>query len=82
MAWVHLHLLNMYESQEQGPGVSYKTRDGKEEWTPVVRKRRKGRRHVSGSSKSDNDGSKVDVSCSRLVRYEVHDETPGLTVFS
>ena len=69
-----------YESREQGPGVSYKTKDGKEEWTPVVR-RRKGRRHVSGSSESDSDGSKVDVSCSRLVRYEVRDETPGLTVF-
>ena len=82
MALVHLHLLNMYESREQGPGVSYKTRDGKEEWTPVVRKGRKGRRHVSGSSESDSNGSKVDVSCSRLVRYEVHDETPGLTVFS
>jgi len=50
-------------------------------WTPEVRRRRKGRRHVSGSSKSDSDGSKVDVSCSRLVRYEVRDETPGLTVF-
>ena len=69
-----------YESREQGPGVSYKTKEGKEEWTPVVR-RRKGRRHVSGSSESNSDGSKVDVSCSRLVRYEVHDETPGLTVF-
>jgi len=51
--------------------VSYKTRDGKEDWTPVVRRRRKGRRHVSGNSESDSDGSKVDVSCSRLVRYEV-----------
>ena len=40
----------------------------------------KGRRHVSGSSESDSDGRKVDVSCSRLVRYEVCDETPGLTV--
>ena len=60
--------------------MSYKTKDGKEEWTPVVR-RRKGRRHVSGSSESDSDGSKVDVSCSRLVRYEVRDETPGLAVF-
>ena len=30
---------------------------------------------------SDSDGSKVDVSCSRLVRYEVRDETPGLAVF-
>ena len=71
-----------YESREQGPGVSYKTKDDKEEWTLVVRRRKKGRRHVSGSSESDSDGNKVNVSCSRLVRYEVRDETPGLTVFS
>ena len=39
-----------YESREQGPGVSYKTRDGKEEWTPVVRKKQKARRHESSES--------------------------------
>ena len=66
-------LLMLYHS------VYYKTRDSKEEWTPVVRKRKKGRRHVSGSSESDSDRSKVDVSCSRLVRYKVCDETPRLT---
>ena len=69
-------LLMLYHS------VYYKTRDSKEEWTPVVRKRKKCRRHVSGSSESDSDRSKVDVSCSRLVRYKVRDETPGLAVFS
>ena len=69
-----------YERREQGPGVSYKTKDGKEEWTPVVRKKRKARKRCE-SSESDSDGSKVDVSCSRLVRYEERDETPGLTVF-
>ena len=30
---------------------------------------------------SDSDGSEVDVSCSRLVRYEERDKTPGLTIF-
>ena len=73
-----------YESQKQGPGVSYKTGDGKEEWTPVVGRKRKPRerRHESSNSDSDSDGSKVDVSCSSLVRYaERHDQTPGLTVF-
>ena len=54
-------------------------RDGKEEWTPVVKRKRKPRR--SESSGSDSDGSEVDVSCSRLVRYEERDKTPGLTVF-
>ena len=49
-------------------------------WTLHSRRRRKGRRHVSGCSESDSDGSKVDVSCSRLVRYEVRYETPELTV--
>jgi len=33
-----------YESREQEPGVSYKTRDGKEEWTPVVRKEKEGKK--------------------------------------
>ena len=72
-----------YESQEQGPGVSYKTGDEKE-WTPVVGRKRKPRerRHESSDSDSDSDGSEVDVSCSRLVRYvERRDQTPGLTVF-
>ena len=68
-----------YERREHRPGVSYKMRDGKEEWTPVVRRKRKPRR--SESSGSDSDGSEVDVSCSRLVRYEERDKTPGLTVF-
>jgi hypothetical protein len=64
--------------------VSYKTGDGKDEWTPVVRRKRKPRerRHESSDhSDSDSDGSEVDVSCSRLVRYEERDQTPGLTVF-
>ena len=28
-----------------------------------------------------SDGSVVDVSCSRLVRYEERDKTPGLAIF-
>ena len=52
--------------------MSYKTRDGKKEWTPrhTSGEKEKRRRHVSESSESDSDGSKVDVSCSSLVRYE------------
>ena len=69
-----------YENREQGPGVSYKTREGKEEWTPVIRKKRKARRRCE-SSESDSDGSVVDVSCSRLVRYEEREKTPGLAIF-
>ena len=42
---------------------------------------RKKRRHASESSESDSDGSEVDVSCSRLVKYEECDGTPGLAVF-
>ena len=60
--------------------MSYKTREGKEEWTPVIRKKRKARRRCE-SSESDSDGSIVDVSCSRLVRYEERDKTPGLAIF-
>ena len=59
--------------------MSYKTRDGKEEWTPVVKKKQTARR--CESSESDSDGSKMDVSCSRLVRYEKRNVTQGLTVF-
>ena len=66
-----------YENREQGPGVSYKTMEGKEKWTPVIRKR-KARR--CESSESVSDGSVVDVSCSRLVRYEKRDKTPGLAI--
>ena len=67
-----------YENREQGPGVSYKTREVKEKWTPVIRKKRKARR--CESSESDSDGSVVDVSYSRLVRYEERDKTPGLAI--
>ena len=67
-----LNLLNCfdvtYENHEQGSGVNYKTREGKEERSPVVRKKRKARR--CEDSESDSDESVVDVSCSRLVRYD------------
>ena len=64
-----------YESREQVSGVSYRTQDGKEEWTPVVKRKRKIRMR---GSQSDSDESEVDVSCSRLVQYEEREGLPGL----
>ena len=43
-------------------------------------KEKEGQKKIE-SSESDSDGSVVDVSCSRLVRYEERDKTPGLTIF-
>ena len=62
----------LYESRNSIPGVSYTTPDGKDEWTPVKRRRSIERESSSAS------GSEVDVSCARVV--EKHKGTPGLKV--
>ena len=74
-----------YESRNYVPRVSYKTLEGEEQWTPVIK--RKGRVKVRrsdeidpGSDSSDN-GSDVDVSCSRLVEYEKREGVPGLKIY-
>ena len=51
------------------PGVSYKTSAGKEQWTPVVRRKRIKQR-VCEDTDSDSSGSEIDVSCSRLMEYQ------------
>ena len=73
----------VYEKHECVPGVSYRTLDGKEGWTPVVKKRRIKKRRTSKSSESESDesGSEIDVSCSRLVKYEKREGTPGLMIY-
>ena len=53
-----------YESRNYTPGVSYKTLEGLEQWTPVVRRKRTKQR-VHTDTDSDSSGSEVDVSCSR-----------------
>ena len=58
------------------PGVSYKSADGRDEWTPVTR-RKSAMKNLEGES-SESD-SEVDESCSRKVEYEKHDGVPGLS---
>ena len=70
-----------YDSRNSVDGVSYRTNDGKDQWTPVV-KRRKLLKRMTGNegdvSNSTNSGSELDLSCSRLVKYEKHDGVPLL----
>ena len=54
--------------------------DGKDEWTPVVKRKRKATR-VKRSSESESSSSEVDVSCSRKVKYEKHEGIPGLKIY-
>ena len=63
--------------------VSYRTLDGEEGWTPVVKKRRIRRGRTSGNleSESDGSGSEVNISCSRLVEFEKQEGTPGLMIY-
>ena len=71
-----------YESRDYIPGVSYKSVDGEEGWTPVIRRKRKTvKLRRSSESESSTSGSEVDVSCSRKVEYEKRNETPGLNIY-
>ena len=72
----------VYERRECVPGVSYRTEDG-EGWTPVIKKRRTRRRKSSRTSESGSDesDSEIDVSCSRLVKYEKREGSPGLVIY-
>ena len=65
------------------PGVSYRTEDGEEGWTPVIKKRRTRSKKSSRTSESGSDksGSEIDVSCSRLVKYEKREGAPGLAIY-
>ena len=56
--------------------------DGKDEWTPVIRRKRKTLKlHRTSESESSGSDSEVDVSCSRKVEYEKCDGIPGLNVY-
>ena len=70
-----------YESHNCTPGVSYKTLDGKKQWTPVVRRKRTKQRMRETDTDSDDSGSEVDVSCSRRVEFQKKDGVPGLNVY-
>ena len=72
-----------YERRECVPGVSCRTEGGEEGWIPVVKKRRTRSRKSNRSSESGSDesGNKIDVSCSRIVKYEKQEGAPGLTIY-
>jgi hypothetical protein len=70
-----------YESRDYIPGVSYKTLEGNEQWTPVVRRKRAKQRVCEADTDSDSSGSEVDVSCSRLVEFHKKDGVPGLNIY-
>ena len=67
-----------YECRDCVPGVSYKSADGRDEWTPVIRRKRRSVMKNLESESSESD-SEVDVSCSRKVEYEKRDGIPGLS---
>lgn len=69
-----------YESRNYTPGVSYKTSQGKEQWTPVVRRKRT-RQRVCDDTDSESSRSEVDVSCSRRVEFQKKDGVPGLNIY-
>ena len=69
-----------YESRNYTPGVSYKTLEGLEQWTPVVRRKRT-KQQVHKDTDPDSSGSEVDVSCSRLVEFQKQDGVPGLKIY-
>ena len=62
----------VYDRHECVPGISYRTEVGGEGWTPVVKKRRAKSRKSSRTSESGSNesGSEIDVSSSRLMKYE------------
>ena len=70
-----------YESRDYTPGVSYKTLEGNEQWTPVVRRKGTKLKVSEGDSDSDSSGSEVDVSCSRLIEFHKKDGVPGLNIY-
>ena len=74
----------VYKLKSDQPGVKV-SKDGNEEWIPVVKKRRKRtcRRKEDESepvSASDDSGDELKVKFAREVRYKVKDGTPGLKI--
>ena len=54
----------VYENRDYVPGLSFKTLNGEEGWTPVVRKKRITKTRRAGTSsenESDGSGSEIDV---------------------
>ena len=77
-----------YEYRDNVPGLNY-TVNGREEWTPVKKARKKRIKQpvsstndaITSDSDSSQSSSSLDVSCSRLVEYSVQEGVPGLTIY-
>ena len=73
----------VYELKSDQPGVKV-SKDGNEEWIPVVKKRRKRTCKRKDESEpvsvSDDSGDELKVKFAREVRYKVKDVTPGLKI--
>ena len=73
----------VYELKSDQPGVKV-SKDGNEEWIPVVKKRRKRTCKRKDESEpvsvSDDSGDELKVKFAREVRYKVQDGTPGLKI--
>ena len=77
-----------YEYRDHVPGLKH-TVNGREEWTPVKKARRKRIKQpvssindaITSASDSSSSSSSLDVSySSRLVEYSVEEGVPGLTM--
>ena len=67
-----------YECRDCVPGASYKSADSRDEWTPVIKRKRRSAMKNLESESSESD-SEVDVLCSRKVEYGKRDVIPGLS---
>ena len=64
------------ESRNCTPGVSYKTLNGKKQWTPVVRRKKTKQRVCEMDTDTDDGGSELKwlhVSCARRVELQKKD---------
>ena len=68
----------VYEMRQSTPGVQY-VKDGEQNWTPVVRKRKRGKTMHTKESTSSSD-SELDIGTARQVYYQERGQAPGLYV--
>ena len=68
-----------FEMRQDVPGLKYKI-GSEEAWTKVKRRKGKRKQNYWGRECSDDSGSKVDIACTREVKYQERGEVPGLYV--
>ena len=66
--------------RQSTPGVQY-VKDGEQNWTPVVRKRKRGKTmHTKESTSTSSSDSELDIGTARQVYYQECGQVPGLYV--